>query len=72
MSGAKYSNNDELSSGRALSVFYYLEENTTLDMSKIKHSGRGEYIPIADNSSEEGRSKNRRVEIKIYNALSSY
>ena len=30
MSGAKYSNNDELSSGRALSVFYYLEENTTL------------------------------------------
>ncbi|NBJ93507.1 flagellar motor protein MotB [Parablautia muri] len=72
MSGAKYANNDELSSGRALSVFYYLEENTTLDMSKIKHSGRGEYIPIADNSSDEGRSKNRRVEIKIYNALSSY
>lgn len=72
MSGAKYANNDELSSGRALSVFYYLEENTALDMSKIKHSGRGEYIPIADNSSDEGRSKNRRVEIKIYNALSSY
>ena len=72
MSGAKYSNNDELSSGRALSVFYYLQENTTLDMSKIKHSGRGEYVPIADNSLEEGRAKNRRVEIKIYNSLSSY
>ncbi|MDE6977285.1 MAG: flagellar motor protein MotB, partial [Lachnospiraceae bacterium] len=27
MSGSKYSNNDELSNGRALSVFYYLEEN---------------------------------------------
>lgn len=72
MSGSKYSNNDELSSGRALSVFYYLENNTTLDMSKIKHSGRGEYQPIADNSTPEGRARNRRVEIKIYNALSAY
>lgn len=72
MSGSKYSNNDELSSGRALSVFYYLQENTTLDMTRVKHSGRGEYNPIADNSTEEGRAKNRRVVIKIYNSLSSY
>lgn len=72
MFGSKYANNDELSNGRALSVFYYLQQNTTLDVSKIKHSGRGEYVPIADNSTEEGRAKNRRVEIKIYNSLSSY
>lgn len=72
MSGAKYSNNDELSDGRALSVFYYLVQNTTLDPAMIKHSGRGEYDPVADNSTEEGRAKNRRVEIKIYNELSSY
>ena len=72
MAGAKYSNNDELSTGRALSVFYYLIENTTLDPASIKHSGMGEYVPIADNSTEEGRAKNRRVEIRIYNSLSNY
>ena len=70
-SGGKYSNNDELSSGRALSVFNYLVENTTLDPANLIHTGRGEYDPIADNSTDEGRSRNRRVEIKIYNPLSA-
>lgn len=72
MSGAKYSNNDELSSGRALSVFNYLLEIANLDPAMMKHSGRGEYVPIADNSTPEGRTMNRRVEIKIYHSLSSY
>ncbi|NLL76183.1 MAG: flagellar motor protein MotB [Clostridiales bacterium] len=72
MSGTKYSNNDELSSGRALSVFNYLIEHANLDPAIIKHSGRGEYVPIADNSTAEGRALNRRVEIRIYNSLSSY
>lgn len=72
MSGVKYSNNDELSSGRALSVFNYLMQTTTLNPAMVKHSGRGEYVPVADNSTPEGRTMNRRVEIKIYNSLSSY
>ncbi|MCR4651353.1 MAG: flagellar motor protein MotB [Lachnospiraceae bacterium] len=71
ISGGKFESNDVLSSYRALAMFDYLVENTTLDPANIKHSGRGEYIPVADNSTPEGRAKNRRVEIKIYNNLSS-
>ncbi len=72
MNGFKYSDNDELSSARAISVFRYLIENTDIDPAMIKHSGRGEYVPIADNATPEGRALNRRVEIKIYNTLSTY
>ncbi|MCM1120337.1 MAG: flagellar motor protein MotB [bacterium] len=67
MHSAQFANNNELSSARALSVFDYLMENTALDPARIKHSGRGEYVPVADNGTEAGRAKNRRVEIRIYN-----
>ena len=70
MSGT-YANNDELSSFRALAVFQYLIDTTNLDPASIKHSGRGEYVPVADNSTAAGRAKNRRVEIRLYNSISS-
>ncbi|MBP5383822.1 MAG: flagellar motor protein MotB [Lachnospiraceae bacterium] len=65
----RFANNNELSSARALSVFEYLMEHTTLDPARVKHTGRGEYIPVADNSTPEGRAQNRRVEIKIYHTV---
>ncbi len=68
MHSAQYANNNELSSARALSVFDYLLEHSSLNPAMIKHSGRGEYVPVADNGTEAGRAKNRRVEIRIYNS----
>ena len=67
---ARFADNNELSSFRALSVFNYFMETTFLDPATIKHSGRGEYLPVADNATPEGRAQNRRVEIKIYHSLS--
>ena len=69
---SKFADNDELSDARALAVFRYIVEHTNLDPANIKHAGRGEYVPVADNATAEGRTKNRRVEIKIYHTLSTY
>lgn len=68
---SKYEDNNVLSMYRALAVANYLRDTTTLDPAYIKSSGRGEYVPIADNATPEGRARNRRVEIKIYNSYSS-
>ena len=67
INSAQYPSNEELSSARALSVFYYLCDHSFLEPVRIKHAGMGERVPIAENSTPEGRSRNRRVEILIYN-----
>ena len=67
-----YTSNDLLSDYRALAVFQDLVNDNNVSPNKLKHSGRGEYDPIASNDTAEGRAQNRRVEIKIYNSYSSH
>jgi chemotaxis protein MotB len=56
--------NWDLSSLRALSVLYYFI-NSGISPDRLSATGFGEYKPVADNETEEGRAKNRRVEIII-------
>ena len=69
---SKYESNDVLSMYRALAVADYIREITDLNPAYIKSSGRGEYVPMVENTTAEGRARNRRVIIKIYNSYSSH
>ncbi|SFB25140.1 chemotaxis protein MotB [Acetitomaculum ruminis DSM 5522] len=72
ISSSAYRDNKVLSTFRALSVTEYLVNTKGLNVLNIKYSGRGEYDPIDTNDTPEGRAKNRRVEIKIYNSYSDF
>ncbi|MCI8510047.1 MAG: flagellar motor protein MotB [Lachnospiraceae bacterium] len=66
-----YESNRYLSTARATKVFEYVMENANLIEANMKVAGYGESRPVASNQTEEGRAKNRRVSIKIYNQLNS-
>lgn len=63
--GGKYRDNRDLSTARANSVLKYIEQAHSIDPSRLKAIGYGEFKPVGDNSTEEGRGKNRRVDIVI-------
>ncbi|MGN0328252.1 MAG: flagellar motor protein MotB [Lachnospira sp.] len=68
---AQFPNNMMLSLHRAYSVFDYFVKNKGFSEQSMTSSGRGDAVPIASNSTAEGRAQNRRVEIKIYNKINS-
>ncbi|MFA5658055.1 MAG: flagellar motor protein MotB [Oscillospiraceae bacterium] len=55
----------ELSTGRAVNVYHYLDAIEAADVSKMVSTGYGKNRPVAPNDTEENRAKNRRVEIII-------
>ena len=56
-------NDWDLSAARACSVVKYMHFQRVVESECYVPSGRGPYDPVADNDTEEGRAKNRRVEI---------
>lgn len=61
----KFASNWEFSSARAHSALHYLLRKHDLNPQNVAAVGYGEYRPVADNSTEIGRAKNRRVVIVI-------
>jgi OmpA-OmpF porin, OOP family len=55
--------NNELSQRRAHSVATYLSRKFGVDAARLLVAGLGKRQPIADNETEEGRQKNRRVQV---------
>ena len=56
--------NQAISEKRAQSAKKYLQDKFNIPENRLTVKGYGESKPIADNSTQEGRSKNRRVEFK--------
>jgi chemotaxis protein MotB len=71
-STASYKDNWELSLQRAASVVRILQNDLEVDPSRMTAAGRGEYVPVADNATEEGRAKNRRTRIVILPKLDEF
>lgn len=65
ISNALYHSNWQLSSVRAANVVEVLIAKSSIDPTKLTTVGYGEYRPIADNSTPEGRQKNRRVDLVL-------
>jgi len=57
--------NQMISEKRALSAKKYIQDKFNIPDSRLKVKGYGSTKPVADNKTQEGRSKNRRVEFKV-------
>jgi chemotaxis protein MotB len=63
--GPETVNGFQLSAARAVAVLIYLTNNELFPQSKTEVVGYSHYVPLAENDTEEGRSRNRRVELLI-------
>lgn len=68
ISNGAYSSNWQLSAARAANVTELLVTQAGIAPQKLSAVGYGEFRPIGDNSTEDGRLKNRRVDIIIINS----
>lgn len=65
-------NNWDLSVLRASSVVQALQNNYGIDPKRLTAGGRGEYNPVADNTTAQGKARNRRTQIIITPKLDQF
>ncbi|MDP1844789.1 MAG: OmpA family protein [Sediminibacterium sp.] len=70
--GGAVNDNWDLSVKRATTVVRILQDTYGLDPKRMTAAGRGQYVPIADNATEEGRAANRRTRIVILPQLDQF
>lgn len=64
IANSQFNSNWQLSTGRAVEIVTLLEKNG-VSPERLSATGYGEFRPIADNSTNEGRTANRRVVLRI-------
>jgi chemotaxis protein MotB len=62
---SRFATNWELSTARALAAVRFLTEHAGVDPRRVGAVGYGEFRPVADNATPEGRARNRRIAITI-------
>jgi chemotaxis protein MotB len=65
ISNYKFRSNWDLSAMRAINVMNYMVTSTGITSDRASIEAHGEYAPKYDNNTEDGRAKNRRVEIIV-------
>jgi len=65
INNAQFPSNWELSTARATNIIAYMLKSGKIKPKRLSAVGYGEYMPIADNTSNDGRLLNRRVDIII-------
>ena len=61
----RFKSNWDLSSARSASVANYLLNNTPVEPGRVTITGFADSQPIADNTTPDGRAKNRRIEVIV-------
>lgn len=64
--------NWDLSTKRATAVVRILQKDYNIDPKRITAAGHGEYLPVEDNGTDEGRTANRRTRIIILPQLDQF